>query len=120
MAKLISLHRSAQILALGSARLCSTSDSLQGPSPVLFAQQKPLKVQVQLLALGSFDGPHAVHVAAVPGVARRENSSNGGIMHRPSAGCWQGDHRDSEPGAHSHSELQPQPNKVGHALYTDK
>lgn len=57
------------------------------PSPVPLGQQQLLEVQVQLLARGRRDGPHAVHAARL--VARgagREDTADGGVVHGASAG----------------------------------
>lgn len=56
-------------------------------SPVLLCQQQLLKVQVQLLAWGSPDRPHAVHAARlVARIAGREDAADGGIVDCPAAG----------------------------------
>lgn len=57
--------------------------------PVLFMQRQPLKVQVQLLALWSFDRPHAE--LAPTGICRvtwGQDAADGGVAHSPSTRGW--------------------------------
>lgn len=60
------------------------------PSPVLVSrQQQPLKVQVELLAFGGSEGPHALHaLGAVLWVGGCQDAAKGGVLHCPPAGCW--------------------------------
>lgn len=72
-------HRPGTALTSGSGAL-----------PVPLCQQELLEVEVQLLARGGPDGPHAVHAARlVPGVAGREDAADGGVPDRPAAGRCQ-------------------------------
>lgn len=61
------------------------------PSPVvILCQGNLLKVQVQSLALGSFQQPVAGEVVAVVArEARRDNAAGGGIADHSAAGSWE-------------------------------
>lgn len=68
-------------------------ETAPGSSPVLLGQQELLEVQVQLLARGCPDGPHAVHAARlVPAVAGGQHAADGGIVDCPSAGGCNTEH----------------------------
>lgn len=65
-------------------------------------------MQVQLLARGGPDGPHAVHAARlVPAVAGGQHAADGGIVDCPSTGSCNTQHSPARMGTVAFASPQP-------------